>query len=51
MVNNSTNINKTNSHVSSLITEHKKDHIIWRWKTTHICGGAKPENEMPASSC
>jgi len=25
MVNNSTNINKTNSHLSPLLTEHKKD--------------------------
>jgi ribosomal protein S15P/S13E len=28
MVNTSTNINKTNNHLSPHITEHKKDHDI-----------------------
>jgi len=32
MVNISTNINKMNNHITSL-TEHKKDHDIWRWKS------------------
>jgi hypothetical protein len=32
MVNNSTNINKMNNHLSPLITEHEKYHDIWRWK-------------------
>ena len=29
MVNNSTNINKTNNHLSPQIIEYKKDHDIW----------------------
>jgi hypothetical protein len=34
MVNNSTNINKTNNHLSSKLIEHKKkDHDIWSWKS------------------
>ena len=32
MVNNFTNINKTNNHLSPQITEHKKDHIYDRYK-------------------
>ena len=31
MINNSNNINKTNSHLSPQIIEHKKDHDIWIW--------------------
>jgi len=31
MINNSTNINKTNNHLNSLNT--KIDHDIWRWKS------------------
>jgi len=34
-VNNSTNINKTNNHISPWLTEHKKDHEIWHWKSRH----------------
>ena len=30
MVNNSTNINKTNSHLSPQAIEHNKDNDIWR---------------------
>ena len=33
IVNNSTNITKTNNHLSHLHTEHKKDHDIWPWKS------------------
>jgi hypothetical protein len=29
MVNNSTNINKTNNYLSTKTIEHKKDHDIW----------------------
>ena len=32
-VNNSINIKKTNNHLSSSPTEHKKDHDIWRCKS------------------
>jgi len=32
MVNNSTNINQSNNHLSSQIIENKKDHNIWCWK-------------------
>ena len=31
MVNNSTNINKTDNHFSPQSIEHKKDHVIWCW--------------------
>jgi hypothetical protein len=30
MVNNSTNINKTNNHLWPQLIENKKDHVIWR---------------------
>jgi hypothetical protein len=33
MVNNSTNINKTNNHLSPQIIEIKKDHDKWHWKS------------------
>ena len=33
MVNNSTNVNKTDKHLSPQFTEHKKDHDVWRWKS------------------
>jgi hypothetical protein len=36
MINNSTNINKANSHLSPQIIKHIKDH--------DICGGVKPFN-------
>ena len=29
MINNSTNINKTNNHISPQIMEQKKEHDIW----------------------
>jgi len=32
MAKNSTNINKTNNHLSRSFTEHKKDYI-WHWKS------------------
>jgi len=39
MVNNSTNIStKRNNHLSPLLTEHKKDHDIWRWKSRSWLG-------------
>ena len=31
MVNISSNINKTNNHLSPQIIDHKKDQDIWRW--------------------
>jgi oligoribonuclease NrnB/cAMP/cGMP phosphodiesterase (DHH superfamily) len=31
MVNNSTNINKTNKYLLPKLTEYNKDHDIWRW--------------------
>jgi lipoprotein NlpI len=31
MVNNSTNIKKTNKHLLHQFIEHKKDHDIWGW--------------------
>jgi len=35
MVKYSTNINKTNKHISPQLTEHKNkgDNNIWRWKS------------------
>jgi hypothetical protein len=33
MVNNSTDINKTNIHLSTQIIEHNKDYDKWRWKS------------------
>ena len=33
MVNNSTNMNKTNNHSSPQTTEHKQDHDTWRQKS------------------
>jgi hypothetical protein len=53
MVINSTNINKTNNHLSSLPTKHRKDHDIWRWKSRSWLGTGsnmyqvKPEDVMP----
>jgi hypothetical protein len=53
MVNNSTNINKINNHLSSLLTEHKKnmtydvgnpDSGIGQ---AQKCGGVKPVNGIP----
>jgi len=32
MVNNFTNNNKPNKYLSPQISEHLKDHDIWRWK-------------------
>jgi len=37
-VNNSTDFNKINNHLSSSLTEHKKDHNIWRWKSSSSFG-------------
>jgi hypothetical protein len=54
MVNNSTNINKTNNHLSPSLNEHKrKDHDIWRRKSSpglgqaKKCGRAKPVDGIP----
>jgi len=48
MVNNSININKTNNHLSLQLTEHKKDHDMWLWKSrswdSHKHVGVKPIN-------
>jgi len=33
MVNNSTNINKANNHLSPYLTDDKKDDAMWRWKS------------------
>ena len=48
MVNNSTNINKTNNYNSTQLIEHKEDHAIYRWKSpcpglrrTQTCGRVK----------
>jgi len=41
MVNNSTNTNKANYHLSPSITEHKQtDHVIWRsqCRSWHVAG-------------
>jgi len=40
MVNNSTNINKINNHLSSLLTEYNKrvDHNTWRRKSRYWLG-------------
>jgi len=38
MVNNSNNIKKTNNRISPQLTEHKKDHYIWRWKSRFWLG-------------
>ena len=38
MVNNSTNINKTNNHLSPQIIEHRKDHDILHWKSRSWLG-------------
>jgi hypothetical protein len=32
------NVNKTNNHLSPSLTEHKKDHDIWRWKSSSWLG-------------
>jgi hypothetical protein len=50
---NSTNISKSYNYLSSSLTEHKKDHDIWRWQsrswlrtgTKH--GKVKSVNEIP----
>ena len=47
MVNDSININKTNNHLLSQPTEHKKDHDIRHWKSlgqVQKCGEVKPVN-------
>jgi hypothetical protein len=47
MANNSTNINKTNNHLSPQINEHKKDDNTWSWKTRSWHGGhMKLENQV-----
>ena len=49
MLNNSTNINKTNNHLSSSLTEHKKRpwHMmlniqVLAWDSAQKCGRIKP---------
>jgi len=37
MVNNSTN-NKPNNHLSPQTIEHKKDNVIWLWKSRSWLG-------------
>jgi len=42
MVNNSTNINKTNNHLSPQLIENiKKDQDIWHWKSSSGLGQAQ----------
>jgi len=36
MDNNSTNINRTNNHLSHSPTEHKTDHDIWLYKYIYV---------------
>jgi len=47
-----TNINKTNNHLSPELTEHKKNHDLWRWKSRHRADTnsceVKPVNGIPA---
>ena len=57
MINNFTNINKTNNHVSCLITEYNKETFRYDvWNTGHglrqvqNCGGVKPFNWIPILS-
>jgi len=38
MVKNSTNINKTNNDLTPQLIEHKKDHVIWHWKSRSRLG-------------
>ena len=54
MVNHSSNINKTNNHISLQFIEHKRDHDICRnpysgLGQAQICGGVKPVNGMQPS--
>ena len=52
MVNNSTNINKTNNHLSHQLTEHKKiPYVVGNPGTSlehaELSGGVKPVNGIP----
>jgi len=52
MVNNSTNINKTNNHLSHQLTEHKKTPYDVGYPVTSLehaeqGGGVKPVNVIP----
>ena len=51
LVNNSTNINKRNNHLSPQVIEHEKYPNIWHWKSrswlgTQICDRVKLVNWM-----
>jgi oligoribonuclease NrnB/cAMP/cGMP phosphodiesterase (DHH superfamily) len=35
MILNSNNTNKTNNHFLTELTEHEKDHDLWRWCDRH----------------
>jgi hypothetical protein len=53
MVNNSSNINKMNIHLSPQLTEHLNDHNIgltYDHGQAHICGGVKPVIGIPILS-
>ena len=41
MINNFTNINKTNNDLSPYLIEHNKDHDIKRWKIRYAGFGRK----------
>jgi len=51
MVNNSTNIYKTNNHLSNQIIEYKKDHDVTLESPglgqAQTCGGDQPVNDIP----
>ena len=55
MVNNSTNINKTNNHLSPQIIKNKKDYDIYMglkiqvlvWDNRKHCGGVRLDNGIP----
>ena len=56
MVNNSTNINKMNNHLSPTLTEHKNKTTTYdvgnpgtSFGQVQKCGGTKPVNEIPPS--
>jgi hypothetical protein len=51
MVNNSTNINKTNNHLSPSLAEHKKrltlEIRVMAWDMVQKCGGIDRVNGIP----